>query len=217
MLLGKPYLLGSGMFTRFGVNYVQADFLTWDSNMKFDVIVGNPPYGRNTSLAIKFLNKSAELCENIHFVLPRSVRKPSVLKRINPHLHLVSDEDTSNDTFGGGIITCVQKWELRNELRVLEKMHTQHPDFQFVSKENANLFIGRCGAGPSGKVLTENFLHYADSHFFIKTKNCEVTKNLLSLAPDFYRVAREAVVSMPNLSKHEMITLYRNKFSGNEV
>ena len=38
------YELGSGMFNRFGVNYVHADFLTWGPKMEFDTIVGNPPY-----------------------------------------------------------------------------------------------------------------------------------------------------------------------------
>jgi predicted RNA methylase len=38
------YELGSGMFNRLGVNYVQADFLTWKPEMQFDVVIGNPPY-----------------------------------------------------------------------------------------------------------------------------------------------------------------------------
>lgn len=36
--------LGRGIFSRFGVNYVNTDFLTWNPQMQFDVIVGNPPY-----------------------------------------------------------------------------------------------------------------------------------------------------------------------------
>jgi hypothetical protein len=41
----KYYELGSAMFSRFGVNYILADFLTWTPNMKvFNAVVGNPPY-----------------------------------------------------------------------------------------------------------------------------------------------------------------------------
>jgi hypothetical protein len=40
----KYFEFGSPMFSRFGVKYVLADYLTWDPQMQFDVVVGNPPY-----------------------------------------------------------------------------------------------------------------------------------------------------------------------------
>lgn len=47
-----------------GVNVVQADFLTWEAPHRFDVILGNPPYGsvylrgRKTNLDLEFVLKS---------------------------------------------------------------------------------------------------------------------------------------------------------------
>ena len=35
-------------------------------------VVGNPPFGRQSSLAIKFIKKSAEYCDSISFILPKS-------------------------------------------------------------------------------------------------------------------------------------------------
>jgi SAM-dependent methyltransferase len=54
--------LGSGIFSRFGVTYVTADFLTYQSTMQFDVIIGNPPYHKNkySDFYVCFLRKVEE-------------------------------------------------------------------------------------------------------------------------------------------------------------
>ncbi len=71
----KYYELGSAMFNRFGVNYILADYLTWTPNMKFDVVIGNPPYqggdfGKKVykSLWPLFWAKSFDLAKDDGFV-----------------------------------------------------------------------------------------------------------------------------------------------------
>ena len=60
--------------------------------MKFTLAIGNPPYGVGGNLAIKFLNKTSEITDDIRFVLPTSIRKPSCQNKIKPYLHCEVDE-----------------------------------------------------------------------------------------------------------------------------
>ena len=59
------YQLGAAIFDRFGINYVHTDFLTWEPQMKFDVIVGNPPFqkGGNSAFYTVFFRKAVELLQ----------------------------------------------------------------------------------------------------------------------------------------------------------
>lgn len=76
--------------------------------MRFTLAIGNPPYGVGGNLAIKFLNKTAEITDDIRFVLPTSMRKPSSLNKIVGHLHCAVDEDLDASTFPGGISAIKQ-------------------------------------------------------------------------------------------------------------
>ena len=135
MTSNKAFL---NVFKRSG-NIYHEDFLTYDFKMKFDLIVGNPPYGKNANLAINFLNKAKSLSDNIHFVLPRTFRKISTLNRISKNLHLVHDETVPDEFFPGGIVTCYQHWVFKEELRPTIKTPRNHPDFEFVSKSDSFL------------------------------------------------------------------------------
>jgi hypothetical protein len=53
------YEIGNAIYRRFGVNYVLANFLEWNPQMQFDVIIGNPPFqnGGNSAFYTKFFAK----------------------------------------------------------------------------------------------------------------------------------------------------------------
>ena len=182
-----------------------------DKGMKFNIVIGNPPYGKNSSLAVKFLNKASELSDDIRMVLPRTFRKPSVINRLNPKLHLVSDVDVDDSSFRDSIIACIQNWEVRGEEREKIQTHTTHKDFTFCKKEEADICLGRVGGGPSGKIFDEWQNRSKNSHYFLKVSSPEVIENLRSLSKEFRRAASQTV-GCPSLSKDDCVKVYSLHF-----
>ena len=89
------------------------------------VVYGNPPFGRNNSLSVKFFNHSAEFAEYIAFLIPRSWRKWSVQNKLDARFELVLDLDIDEDFVddenkkftGGNLKTCFQIWKRSTSLR----------------------------------------------------------------------------------------------------
>lgn len=179
--------------------------------MKFDVIVGNPPYGKNSALAIQFLNLASLLSNRIYFVLPRTFRKPTAINRLRDKLHLVSDHHVDDQVFPGSIVTCWQMWQVLDEPREHIATVTQHEDFQFVTKAEAHCALGRVGGGPCGKIFTEDFAWRSENtHYFLRVRSPEVIERLRSLQAQFRERAHQTVGN-PSLSKNDLITIYDTK------
>lgn len=183
--------------------------------MRFTLALINPPYGVGGNLAIKFLNKTAEITDDIRAVLPTSVRKPSSLNKIKAHLHCVVDEDLDPSTFPNGISAVKQYWEVKNTSRFQVgvgeiPMVREHPDFTFLPYEQrfeADVFVGEYGSGPSGRVKTENFTHYAKGHHFLKVRDPSVIENLLEFATRFREVA-SSCNGRRHFGKNDLISTY---------
>lgn len=178
--------------------------------MRFSLAIINPPYGVGGNLAIKFLNKLSEHTDDIRAVLPTSVRKPSSLNKISPNLHCVVDEDLDPSTFPGGISAVKQYLVVKKEQREKIFMHKTHPDFEFLSYEkrfDADVFVGEYGCGPSGRVKTENFTHYAKGHHFIKVRDPKVVDNMVEFADQFRTVATQCN-GRYHFGKNDLISTY---------
>ena len=183
--------------------------------MKFTLAIGNPPYGVGGNLAIRFLNKTSEVTDDIRFVLPTSIRKPSSQNKIKPYLHCNVDEDLDSTTFPGGISAVKQYWVAKNTSRfdvgVGEiPMYNEHPDFEFLSYEErfeADVFVGEYGCGPSGRVKTKDFTQYAKGHHFLSVKSPEIIDNLVEFA-DKFREAATQTNGRYHFGKNDLITTY---------
>ena len=89
---------------KFNSDYIQQDFLTWEPNHTDNrpcLAIGNPPFGYRGWLALAFLNRAAEFCDYVGFILPMSFQsdgKGSPKNRV-VGMTLVHSEQLSGDLF----------------------------------------------------------------------------------------------------------------------
>ncbi len=189
------------------------NFLTFNKNIFNDkevFTIGNPPFGKNSSLAIKFFNKAAEFSKYIGFIVPKTFKKISVSNKLDLKFHLIMEVEIQLDSFifegKQYSVPCVfQVWKKSDITRTKIKTKTLSDYFEFTDKENADFAIRRVG-GLAGKVI-ENFKDYKESsHYFIKAKGKKenLINNLKTLYNDLNILARNSAGN-PSLSKHELI------------
>jgi hypothetical protein len=100
------------------------------------LVIGNPPFGRVSSLAIKFFNHSAKWANVIAFIIPRTFRKISIQNRLDNNFHLVYDEEIPNNPCCFSPIMsvkcCFQIWEKKDIKRELIDLPKKHDDWEFL-------------------------------------------------------------------------------------
>lgn len=199
-------------------NIIKQDFFDFTINTKNNIIIGNPPFGKNSSLAIKFFNRSALFSEYICMILPKTFKKDSVINKLDFSFHLLKEIDLPKNSFifdnKDYDVPCIfQIWKKMEKKRkkIVQKQTTEH--FDFVSKSNGDIAIRRVG-GLAGKVI-ENFETYKEpSHYYIKiNKNKkEIINTLKKCYQDFNKKAKNTAGN-PSLSKHELITTFEKNFN----
>jgi predicted RNA methylase len=193
---------------------IEMDFFDLKTNnIKKDIIcVGNPPFGKNSSLALKFINHAALFSKYIAFILPRTFSKESMINKLHNNLFIVEESILPEDSFIGVEVTCnfyIFKKELKIRNKIVSTVTTK--DFSFVT-DTPDFLIRRVGA-LSGKVLTE--IGYSkQSNYYIKANinKEELIERLTSLFSELQEVAKNTV-SNPSLSKTELISIYTKKFN----
>jgi len=171
---------------------IQQDYLLYNSDeikSKYENIhvIGNPPFGRQSSLAIKFIKKSCEFADSVSFILPKSFKKDSLKNKIPTKFHLIFEYDLPSHSFLVNEIEydvpCVfQIWKKMADNRpVIEKLEPLH--FIFVNKtDNPDISFRRVGvnAGVIDKNVEEKSIQ---SHYFIKfTNDKTIDENILLLS-----------------------------------
>ena len=100
------------------------------------LVVGNPPFGRVSSLAVKFFNHAATWASVIAFIIPKTFRRVSVQNRLHANFHLLHDEEIPSDpcsfTPPMNVKCCFQIWEKWVDVREHVTLRTTHADWEFL-------------------------------------------------------------------------------------
>lgn len=155
----------------------RADFLTWSpTDVVTRVFFGNPPFGRQGSLAKSFIKHSATQADIIAFILPRSFVKPSMSKAFPLAFHCVYTVDIEKNAFEVNQkeydVPCVfQIWEKRAYPREIPPP-IKESGFTYVKKtEPFHIACKRVG-GLAGKCYpcspTASLDYHAEYHYFLR-------------------------------------------------
>lgn len=189
---------------------IKEDYLELDiSKYKYKNIhiIGNPPFGRQSSMAIKFIKKSVDFATSISFILPKSFKKDSLQKYFPLNYHLKLSIDLPKNSFLVNNkeydVPCVfQIWKKENVLRQ-NNIILQPNNFEFVNKkENPDISFRRVGVY-AGKIDKNTKDKSEQSHYFIKFKNNSLDDNLNKLAKINFET--DNTVGPKSISKQEII------------
>jgi hypothetical protein len=190
---------------------VEADFLTYTLPRSDYITVGNPPFGKNSSLALKFLNKAGLHSEVVAFIVPNTFKKTSLIKRVNEFLHLHSEMPLKpySFIFNGkdyDVPCSFQIWVKRPYKRIDSVLETKHLDFEFTTKEKADFAIQRVGAN-AGRIKKEFNLVSPSSHYFIKAAE-DVRIQFEKI--DWSKV-KHNTAGNPSIAKSEIVLMYNQQ------
>jgi hypothetical protein len=179
-------------FTKIGLDIdpktndiIKQDYLEWNPDTavpkkKGIIVFGNPPFGKQSSLAKAFIAKSCLFANIIAFILPKSFTKPSMYNAFHPSFHMIFNEELEKNAF---IINGGAKYNVPCVFQIWEKKVTERPKdekvapigFEYIPASSASpstptssTFALRRVGGLAGKCYTDTATRSAQSHYFIR-------------------------------------------------
>ena len=190
------------------INFLNYDFKKDKKKYNKIHVIGNPPFGRQSSLAIQFIKRCCLFAKTISFILPKSFKKDSMSKYFLLNYHKLKEIELPNNSFlvndNEYNVPCVfQIWEYKNNLRKIKKKE-KPLKFIFVKKnETPDISFRRVGVY-AGKIMKEIDDKSPQSHYFIKfTNNKNINYNLNKLKN--IKFNNNNTVGPKSISKQELI------------
>lgn len=195
------------------------------------LIIGNPPFGKKSKMAIDFFNKATLFSNTICFILPNQFKKYSTHSKLNKQFKLIKQIELKENSFYTELkkdynVNCVfQIWTKVKtnfkDLRIKEKPAITHKDFEMYQYNNTrealkvfdndfDFGVFSQGYGDYKKIITEkqNF-NFKKQYLLFKTKNKKVLQNLKKL--DFEKLSKSNT-TIPGFRKNDVIIEYIKMF-----
>ena len=187
-----------------------------------ELVIGNPPFGRVSSLAIKFFNHAATFADTIAFIIPRTFRRVSVQNKLDLNFHLVEDLEIPMGSFIPESMKakcCFQIWTRRSTPRLPVVLDLTHEDFEVLSHKTVggkvfapdNIdFAVRAYGGNCGQISMDIDTLAPKSWHFIRSNNPEILIDRFETL-DYYPLA-SWTARQDSIGKADLIYLYSQKF-----
>lgn len=135
-------------------------------------VIGNPPFGRQSTLAKQFIKKAASFAESITFILPKSFRKESMQNAFPKNFHLLHEEDIPSNAFlvnkvRHNVPCILQIWVKKNYDRSIPKKEIP-TYYSFVKKSESHTFSLRRVGGTAGTLDFNTKNKSEQSHYFVR-------------------------------------------------
>jgi len=198
---------------------VRGDFLTWTPTTEQKrVFFGNPPFGRQGSLAKSFIQHASTMADIIGFILPRSFMKPSMSRAFPLKFHCVFERELPKDSFEVNSVAydvpCIfQIWEKKKSDRVIETS-IKESGFKYVKgSEEYHLAFRRVGGKAGTCYLAGSEEFSIQSHYFLRFDDPSKIQDILEAVNQ--HVFPSNTVGPRSLSKgevneviNEILTIY---------
>ena len=193
------------------------NFLEWEPPRGRILTIGNPPFGKNASMAVNFFNYAARFSDTIAFILPRTFRKRSVIKRLNETFHRVWDETVPERSFifkhaPYDVWSCAQIWQRQSYARpVVEPLSIDLLSDWFVktTPANATFAFQRVGAR-AGAIKTDNLLLLSkESHYFFEIKQEDALRFFKALS---FEDIKKNTAGNPSIALSEIVEVWFRQY-----
>lgn len=188
-------------------------------------VIGNPPFGRVSSLAIKFFNYASSFANIIGFIVPRTFKRVSIQNKLNLNFRLIYNKDLPlvPCCFEPKMSAkcCFQIWERTQIKREKIVYSTKCKDFDFLDyiknddgkllvPENASFAIKAYGSNCGYVNKNIENLSPKSWHFIKSNINTKILIDRFNSLD--YSISKDTV-RQDSIGRGELVYLYTSKYN----